>query len=119
MDVKREFISVTLEIVAFFCVTIDLYGRQRLEASTAALTSALERIVGRPKGILSQFSYYLERLPARLAANWPRHLPRQLNPFSGRDITGLEIESPEFGARIIVTSLFVYLLTWLSVAALV
>jgi hypothetical protein len=37
MTPKLEFISVCLEIVAFFCVTLDLYGKERLEALTERL----------------------------------------------------------------------------------
>ena len=34
MNDKLELLSVSLEIVAFFCVTIELYGEVRLEAAT-------------------------------------------------------------------------------------
>jgi hypothetical protein len=39
MSDQRELISISLEIVAFFFVTIDLYGEVRLEAATKAFTA--------------------------------------------------------------------------------
>jgi hypothetical protein len=41
MTPRQEFVSVSLEVVGFFCVTIDLYGKERFEA----LTERIMRLV--------------------------------------------------------------------------
>ena len=44
MNVENELISVSLEIVAFFFVTVDLYGKERLDRLTVLLLSVMESI---------------------------------------------------------------------------
>jgi hypothetical protein len=45
MSARYEFISVTLEIVAFFHVTIELYGKERLTTATDRLRCLLRRLI--------------------------------------------------------------------------
>ncbi len=55
MSPLREFTSVTLEIVAFFFVTLDLYGKERVEALTELLKSRTDK--GLPR--IRRAFYYL------------------------------------------------------------
>jgi hypothetical protein len=47
MTAPYELISVSLEIIAFFFVTIDLYGKDRLKTADEKLTKATEFLVTR------------------------------------------------------------------------
>src|SRR5258707_6340450 len=42
MNIGYELLSISLEVVAFFCVTIDLYGQSRLDTASKKLGSVMD-----------------------------------------------------------------------------